>query len=114
MRVTIRAPHVDLSDAARDYVGRRVRQAFEHVEDRIVSAQIRIDDANGPKGGVDKACLVIANCGRLGLVQTEGRDRDLRTAVDLALERAKTAIEHDVKKRVTLRKSKVPHRRAPR
>jgi putative sigma-54 modulation protein len=114
MRLTIRAPQLSATDRIRSYVDKRVRDALTHVEDRIENVQIRLEDLNGPKGGVDKRCQVYANCGRLGIVRTEARDDDLRLAIDTAVERAKSAVQHAVGKRKTVSRSKVPHRRAAR
>jgi putative sigma-54 modulation protein len=114
MRLTILAPQLSATDRVRNYVDQRVRNALVHVENRVDSVQIRLEDLNGPKGGIDKRCQVYANCGRLGVVRTEARDDDLRLAIDTAIDRAKSAVQNAVDKRMTLRRSKVPHRRAAR
>jgi ribosome-associated translation inhibitor RaiA len=114
MRITIRAPHAPVDDRLREYVRKKLGEALAHVEDRIESVQLTLDDLNGPKGGVDKLCQIVANCGHLGVVRVEGRDGTLRDAAEAAIDRAKTTINHAIEKKQTVQRSKVPHRRAER
>jgi len=114
MRITIRSPHVSASDTVRTYIGRRLRESLVHFEDRIGSVQVRLEDVNGPRGGLDKLCQVVIGCGKLGTVHTEAKHKTLRDAIDGAIERAKHAVTHAVDRKQTVRRSKVPHRRAER
>jgi ribosome-associated translation inhibitor RaiA len=83
-----------------------------HVEDRITSVQVHIADQNGPKGGLDKQCELVANCGHLGVLRTDAVDRELRRAVDGASTKLQRAIEHAVDHKRGARKSATPHRRS--
>ena len=61
MRITIRSPHVTIDQDQRQDIAEAVRTALAHVESRVVSVQVLIDDSNGPKGGVDQRCEFVAS-----------------------------------------------------
>jgi ribosome-associated translation inhibitor RaiA len=53
----------------------------------VETVTIRLGDANGPRGGVDKECTVTARLRRKGAVRVTHRHHDLRAALDGAAER---------------------------
>jgi ribosome-associated translation inhibitor RaiA len=112
MRVTIRSPHVTIDQDQRAELADAVRTALAHVESRVVSVQVLIDDSNGPKGGVDQRCECVANCGKLGVLRVEATSSDLKKAVNSAVTKLRRAAEHAVDHKRGERKDKVPHRRA--
>lgn len=112
MRVTIRSPHVTLEQDLRDSIGEDLRAALEHVESRVVSAQVKIDDANGPKGGLDKSCECVVNCGKLGVLRVDAKGKDLKRVVASAMTKLRRAVEHAVDHKRGTRMAKAPHRRA--
>ncbi len=62
-----------------------------------------MSDLNGPKGGVDKRCLVrVSGPHRLD-VTIEERGSDMYTAIDRATARAKHALLRELTKRTELR-----------
>lgn len=111
MRVIIRSPHVDVDPELREHIGAAVRPALEHVEGRITSVQVHLDDLNGPKGGVDKKCECVANCGKLGVLRAEAVHKDVRKAVDAAVTKLQRAIDHAVDHKRGARLAKAPRRR---
>jgi putative sigma-54 modulation protein len=112
MRILLRSPHVTLEQEFREAVVADVRAALAHVEERVVSAQIKLDDVNGPKGGLDKSCECIVNCGHLGILRVEAKGKDLKKVVASALTKLRRAVEHAVDQKRGAAKSKAPHRRA--
>jgi putative sigma-54 modulation protein len=69
----------------RQFAERRISFALDHLRDlrRIV---VSIEDVNGPKGGVDKQCRVVAEFGYTSLVMEETQ-RDWQIAVARAIHR---------------------------
>ncbi|MCY3001600.1 MAG: HPF/RaiA family ribosome-associated protein [Planctomycetota bacterium] len=112
MRVLLRSPHVTLEQDLRDSINADLRAALAHVEDRVVSAQVKLDDVNGPKGGLDKNCEVIVNCGHLGILRVEAKGKDLKRVVASALTKLRRAVEHAVDHKRGAARAKAPHRRA--
>ncbi len=70
----------------------RLGFALARFAPRIHEVLVRLQDENGPKGGVDKACRVSVNLGREGMVRAEDVDPVLEAAVCRATERAGRAV----------------------
>ncbi|MCC7010956.1 MAG: HPF/RaiA family ribosome-associated protein [Planctomycetes bacterium] len=111
MRVTIRSPHVTLEDSEREHLSEAVKHALAHVESRVTSVQVHVADLNGPKGGVDKQCELVANCGKLGVLRTDATAGEIRAAGDKAVAKLRRAVEHAVDHKRGERKARAPHRR---
>ncbi|WP_396269655.1 HPF/RaiA family ribosome-associated protein [Ideonella sp.] len=72
----------------RDLTEHRVRFALRRVRWRVPRAEVQMSDVNGPRGGVDKRCLVELRTDGSGTVVVTAVARDWRTALDNALARA--------------------------
>jgi CBS domain-containing protein len=70
--------------------------------DSIERVTIRIEDVNGPRGGVDQVCRIKAVLSNLPSVVFESRDASLETAVGNAI----TGIEQAVRRKVQRRRMK--------
>lgn len=82
MRVTLRARAVH-DDGLGQLVNRRAMVALGRFGSHLTSVTVRLEDLNGPKGGVDKRCTVEAT-GSFGIRVVEARDQTFRTAIDRA------------------------------
>lgn len=78
----------ELSDGLRDYGERRLRFALDRFVPRIADVHLRLEDLNGPRGGVDKQCRLDV----LGLpswrIQVQGEGKTFNDAIDAAAARA--------------------------
>ncbi len=84
MTIAIHARGIDLTDGIQDHVHRRLRSALGRFSDQFTRVAVRLTDVNGPRGGVDKRCLVTVGMpGQPDLVITASKT-DLFTAVDRA------------------------------
>jgi ribosomal subunit interface protein len=92
MRIEIRARHIDLTETLRTHCERRVRFALDRLSDRVKEVVLRLEDTNGPRGGVDKACRVTLRLEHGKELTLESKDTTLVAAVDKALDRAGNAI----------------------
>lgn len=81
-----------LGAAVRLAVERRINHEFERFATRIRSVTVRWTDENGPKGGVDAACVVTVDAPTLGPIVTRAIAVGNRDAASLALRRAGRAI----------------------
>ena len=81
-----------LSDALREYAERRLRFALDRFVPRIADVHLRLEDLNGPRGGVDKECRLDV----LGLpswrIQVQGEGTTFNDAIDAAAARAGRSI----------------------
>ncbi|AEI68288.1 HPF/RaiA family ribosome-associated protein [Corallococcus macrosporus] len=96
MRVEIRARNIPLTETLRTYTERRVRFALDRLSDRVRDVVVRLEDANGPKGGVDQVCRVALRLEHGRELAIESSDTNLLAAIDRTLERASNAVTRAV------------------
>jgi hypothetical protein len=70
----------------------RVRFALRRLTAWVPFAKVQFSDVNGPRGGVDKRCLVELKTDKVGTLVIASLARDRRTALDLSLRRAIRAV----------------------
>ncbi len=99
MQVDIRARKIEVDEALRSHVDRRLRFALSRFGERIAKVTIRFGDANGARGGVDKQCQIAVALRPSGNVLVEDIDADLRAVVDRAAARAARAVDRDLQRR---------------
>ena len=87
MKIVVRFQGLPHSGALREHSERQALLHLSRFGRDLSSVAIRISDVNGPKGGVDKQCRVIANGPRLGLSTLEELSEDAYQAVDMAIAR---------------------------
>ncbi|MBJ6761814.1 HPF/RaiA family ribosome-associated protein [Myxococcaceae bacterium JPH2] len=92
MRIEIRARHFTLTETLRTHVERRARFAMGRLSDRVREVTVRLEDINGPRGGVDKVAKVTVRLEHGGQLASEAMDASYAAAVDRALERAGHAV----------------------
>jgi ribosome-associated translation inhibitor RaiA len=92
MRVEIRARHIPLTEDLRTHCERRVRFAMDRLSDRVREVVVRLEDANGPRGGVDKVCRVTLRLEHGRELTLESKDSRMEAAVDRAVDRAEQAV----------------------
>lgn len=92
MRIEIRARHFPLTETLRTHVERRTRFAMGRLSDRVREVTVRLEDINGPRGGVDKVAKVTVRLEQGGQLAAEAMDESFTSAVDRALERAGHAV----------------------
>jgi CBS domain-containing protein len=103
----IRAEGADLRPEDRAYIRRRLGMKLGKFATSIERLTVRVEDVNGPRGGVDHACRIKVVLSGLPSVIYESRDASLRAAVDAAL----AGVERTVRRTVQRRRMK-PLRRA--
>jgi hypothetical protein len=88
MNVDVRIQSDDLEAALTDYVIRRLHFSLGRFAGRLGRVVVRVSDLNGPRGGVDKACRILAEFTPSGkTVLNEAVDANLFVAIDRATER---------------------------
>ncbi len=88
----IRAVGVQLGSDAKDYLRRKLGRKLGKFARRIERASVRIEDVNGPRGGVDKRCRIKVVMSGLPSVVVEHSHESLRAAMDGALARVERAV----------------------
>jgi len=86
VRVTIRIRADEAeTEQLESHIKRRLGFALARISDELTSVLIRLDDLNGPRGGIDKRCHVLLRGPKIGEVVVEETDVSLGPAIDRAL-----------------------------
>lgn len=83
---------VEIQQGLREHIERRLTFALSRFGSRVLRTVVYLTDNNGPKGGIDKSCLIVVRLRGLGEVIAEVVDTDWPVTVD----RATTRIGHSV------------------
>ncbi len=99
MQLFISAKNFKVADSLREHIDRRLQFALGKFDPRIDRVDVGLSDINGPKGGVDKHCRIVARIRSLGSVVVEDQDQDFFTVVDRAADRIGRAVHRSIDKR---------------
>jgi ribosome-associated translation inhibitor RaiA len=90
MRLSVSGDRVKVTTGLREYIDRRLRFALGRFGPAIDHVSVRVGDANGPRGGVDKHCQIVVKLRAPGsnFISIDDNDEDLRAAVARASSRA--------------------------
>ena len=105
MQIALQADGFSLTDALEKHVQDRLRFTFSRVAGRVRRILVTLSDINGPRGGVDKSCLIEVRLDGLSSIVIQDVQADLYTAIDRAAGRA----ARSVLRRLALRSSKRRH-----
>lgn len=87
MQTEIRMVNATLEREQRHLIERSIDFALRKVRHRVSGLVVRLEDLNGPKGGLDKRCQIEAYLWRSGMLLAEATDVDFAPAVKRAAER---------------------------
>jgi ribosome-associated translation inhibitor RaiA len=88
MRLKLTTQGVELTPDLRERVWRRIHFALGRFSAGIKSVSVRLTDVNGPRGGVDKCCVVSIQPVMCPAVVIREQHNDVHAAVAIAAERA--------------------------
>lgn len=97
----IRVIGVPLDDADKAYLRRKLGRKLGKFARSIERTSVRIEDVNGPRGGVDKRCRIKIVLSGLPSVVVEERHQSLQAAMDGALARTERAVRRATDSRRT-------------
>lgn len=100
MQISIKARGFTLTEALQSHTERRVRLAIGPGGSRLSSVVVRLSDENGPKGGPDKRCSIVATLIGANDVIVEHHDVDLYVAIDRATQRLGRTVTRQIKRRL--------------
>ena len=95
----IRAANADLGPDDRGYIRRKLNIRLGKYAKSIERVSLRMEDVNGPRGGIDQVCRIKVVLRGLPSVVVERRDASLNAAVDGALAGAERAVRRAVQRR---------------
>lgn len=97
--VHIRSAGSDLSAEERERIRRKLCRRLGRFAESIDRVSVRMEDLNGPRGGVDRACRIKVVLSGLPSVVVEKRDASVNGAIDGALTGAAKAVRRAVQRR---------------
>jgi putative sigma-54 modulation protein len=92
----LRGHHLSVSNALRRHAERRLAFGLRRFDRWIGGVKVRISDVNGPRGGMDKSCQIMAEMLPTGLVRVEATDSDAYVVIDRAADRLEQAVRRHV------------------
>lgn len=95
----IRVLGVGLGQDDRTYIRRKLGMKLGKFATSIERVSVRVDDVNGPRGGVDQMCRIKVVVIGLPPVVFQRRDASLEAAIDGALTGAERAVRRSVQRR---------------
>lgn len=99
MQTVIRTVNAQLKPEQEPLIQRHIDFALRKVRHRIGSLVVRLEDLNGPKGGLDKRCQIEAYPWRSGMLLAQATDTDFVPAVKRAAERLARQVLEQMRRR---------------
>ena len=96
----IRSMGSALDETHRDYLRRKLHRLLEKFGSAVERVSVRLEDVNGPRGGIDKRCQVKIVLKGLPSVYVDERDSSVQAAMDRALGRANRAVRQALQRRL--------------
>jgi len=98
MQLNVVGHHVNVTDGIATHAQTRFEAALGQHDRWIQHVTVRLEDLNGPKGGLDKRCHASIRLKAGADIEVEERQSDIYAAINLAADRAKVAVGRKVDK----------------
>ncbi len=98
MHLDVQSRGFSLSEALAAYVKRRLISAVSAHDQHIQLVRVRLSDINGPRGGVDKSCLLHIELAGTASVTVRETSADMYAAIDKATERLGRSVARRLQK----------------
>ncbi|MBU0945441.1 MAG: hypothetical protein KJ804_04850 [Proteobacteria bacterium] len=96
MKIIIKAHQLQLSRDTSTSMERRLRFALGRFGESIKEVTVRLTDLNGPKGGIDKECLIVVKLRKGGEVIVQGSGKDCNTTLNYCAGRVGRSVEREM------------------
>jgi hypothetical protein len=103
MEIEVRNLNELIDQSQRDYIERRLLFALGRFGGRIRRVMVRLEDTNGPRGGLDKRCHIEVRMPGRSVLVVDVRDVELESAVSRAAERIARRVRDDLSTRLAQR-----------
>lgn len=99
MKLDVIGQRIEVTEALFAHAERRLQFALGRFGARIPKVTATVADLNGPRGGIDKRCRLIADVTPRGKVIVEVSDADVFIALDRAADRLGRAVARELERR---------------
>lgn len=107
MRVQIHGNSHQLSETLRVHTDNQARLATGRVSPHVERLSIYLEDVNGPRGGEDKSCRLVAKLLPRGEVVVHGSGGDWESLIHATLRRLARAVIREVDRRRSQRVGRI-------
>lgn len=104
MQIEIRGLNERVEAAKHEFIERRLLFSLGRFSSRIRRVMVRLEDLNGPRGGLDKRCHLEARLDGHGVLIVDVSDFEIEPAVSRAAERMARRVSEELTKRRDMRK----------
>jgi hypothetical protein len=87
-----------MTNAIESHITNRIWFVLSRFSDVVKKVEVYVSDENGPKGGIDKSCLLRITTGNRTDLIIKDRQDDLYIVVTRALSRAKQSLSRHIRK----------------
>ena len=103
MRVHVFARNVALAPSLAEFIERRLQFALGRFASRVDDVTVRLEDLNGPRGGIDQQCRIEANVVPSAWKTAVAKGASIHAAVCQAVDKIARAVRKDLARRRTRR-----------
>ncbi|MFT5924229.1 MAG: ribosomal subunit interface protein [Paraglaciecola sp.] len=104
MLLHIQSKHFSLSEALNKYVKNKVQIMLGRYEAKIIRVDVTLFDINGPKGGEDKCCRIVARINGASSIIIQETAEDLYDAINTCSRRGRRAVKRQLNIHVRARR----------
>jgi len=108
MKLSVSGDKIRVRGELHEHVARRVYFSLARFAPAIDRIDVRLGDANGPRGGIDKYCRIVVRLRTSRSIVTETRDSDLYAAVACAAGRIGRTVARFLERRHRARGNRRP------
>lgn len=96
MRIELNDGPMKSTPAFVTFIQERLAAALDRFGPRVAAVYVKVEDANGPRGGADKRCALRARLHRGGYVMAREHDSDYYSALDRAIGKLKLSLAKEI------------------
>ncbi len=113
MKIHVRCKQVDVDEAVRAHIERRLQFSLGRLSRRILRVTTHIVDINGPRGGDDKVCRIEVRLPAASSIFVEAINANLYAAVDAAADCAARAVSRAIRRSRDIERYAKPNTAVP-
>ncbi len=99
MRVRVFAKDVAVTPSVEGLIERRLGFALGRFASQVNEVAVRLEDVNGPRGGIDQHCRIDASVRPSAYKRAEGKGGSVEAAICQAVDRIAGAVRKDLARR---------------